>query len=117
MTPNSNHVCGKKHDLHILETYLWKLKSLSKITPKLRTLSDGGISLSSNLSGMWLESLCRCWFVPIIRNYVLSEFNLSLLDFIQTEMSVRQSLRLDIDLCESDCDSSKSVCHQHTYDD
>ena len=31
---------------------------------------------------------------------------LSLLDFIHNEMSVRQSLRLDIDLCVSDCDSS-----------
>ena len=37
-----------KHDLHILETCLWKLKSLSKTTPKLRTLSDGHISVSSN---------------------------------------------------------------------
>ena len=37
-------------NLHILETCLWKLKSLSKITPKLRTLSDGAISLSSNLA-------------------------------------------------------------------
>ena len=33
--------------------------------------------------------------------------SLSLLDFIHNEMSVRQSLRLDIDLCVSDCDSSK----------
>ena len=32
----------QKHDLHnILETCLWKLTSLSKTTPKLRTLSDG----------------------------------------------------------------------------
>ncbi len=85
---------------------LWKLKSLSKTTPKLRTLSDGHISLSSNLTGKWLESLCRCSFVPIKIN-VLSESNLSLLDFIHSEMSVRQSLRLDIDLCVSDCDSSK----------
>ena len=45
---------------------LWKLKSLSKITPRLRTLSDGDISLSSNLTGKWLESLCLCCFVPII---------------------------------------------------
>ena len=58
---------------------LWKLKSLSKMTPRLRTLLDGDISLSSNLTGKWLESLCRCWFVPIIINSVLSEFNLSLL--------------------------------------
>ena len=35
---------------------MWKLKSLSKITPKLRTLPDGVISLSSNLTGKWLES-------------------------------------------------------------
>ena len=90
---------------HILETCLWKLKSLSKTTPKLRTLSDGHILLSSNLTGKWLESLCRCCFVPIIINSVLSEFNLSLLDFIPSEMSVRQSLILDIDLCVSDCDS------------
>ena len=41
----------QKHDLHIFEMCLWKLKSLSKITPKLRTLSDGDISLSSNLTG------------------------------------------------------------------
>ena len=62
----------------ILETpaCLWKLKSLSKITPKLRTLSDGDISLSSNLTGKWLEGLCLCCFVPIIINSVLSEFNL-----------------------------------------
>ena len=85
---------------------LWKLKSLSKTTPRLRTLSDGDISLSSNLAGKWLESLCLCCFVPIIINSVLLEFSLSLLDFIHSEMSVRQSLRLDIDLCVSDCDSS-----------
>ena len=89
-----------------METCLWKLKSLSKTTPQLRTLSDGHISLSSNLIGKWLESLCRCCFVPIIINSVLSKFNLSLLDFIHSELSVRQSLRLDIDLCVSDCDSS-----------
>ena len=56
--------------------------------------------------------------MPIIINSVLLEFSLSLLDFIHSEMSVRQSLRLDIDLCVSDvivlC---KPVCHQHTYDD
>ena len=91
------------HDLHILETCLWKLKSLSKTTPKLRTLSDGHYHCQA---GKWLESLCRCRFVPIIINSVLSEFNLSLLDLIHSEMSVRQSLRLDIDLCVSDCDSS-----------
>ena len=85
---------------------MWKLKSLSKITPKVRTLSDGDISLSSNLTGKWLQSLCRCCFVPIIINSVLSEFSLGLLDFIHSEMSVRQSLRLDIDLFLSDCDSS-----------
>ena len=60
-----------------------------------------GISLSSNLTGKWLESLCRCRFVPILINSVLSEFNLSLLDFIHSEMSARQSLRLDIDLCRA----------------
>ena len=38
----------------ILETCLWKLKALSKTTPKFRTLSDGHISLSSNLTGKWL---------------------------------------------------------------
>ena len=92
--------------LHILEMCLWKLKSLSKINPRLRTLSDRDISLSSNLTGKWLESLCLCCFVPIIINSVLLEFSLSLLDFIHSEMSVRQSLRLDIDLCVSDCDSS-----------
>ena len=91
----------------ILETCLGKLKSLLKTTLKFRTLSDGHISLSSNLTGKWLESLYRCCFVPIIIiNSVVSEFNLSLLDFIHSEMSVRQSLRLDIDLCVSDCDSS-----------
>ena len=58
---------------------LWKLKSLSKITPRLRTLSDGDISLSSNLTGKWLESLFLCCFVPIIINSVLLEFSLSLL--------------------------------------
>ena len=58
----------------------WKLKSLSKITHRLRTLSDGDISLSSNLTGKWLESLCLCGFVPIIINSVLLEFSfLSLL--------------------------------------
>ena len=54
--------------------------------------------------------------MPIIINSVLPEFSLSLLDFIHNEMSVRQSLRLDIDyvypivivLC-------KPVCDQHTY--
>ena len=61
---------------------------------------------TKGLTGKWLESLCRCCFVPIITNSVLSEFNLSLLDFIHSEMSVRQSLRLDIDLCVSNCDSS-----------
>ena len=35
---------------------MWKLKSLSKITPKLRTLSDGDISLSSNLTGKWIHT-------------------------------------------------------------
>ena len=45
--------------VHILETCLWKLKSLSKTTPKLPTLSDWHISLSSNLTVKWLESLCR----------------------------------------------------------
>ena len=96
--------------IYVLETCLWELKSLSKITPKLRTISDGYISLPSNLTGKCLESLCRCCFVPIIINSVLSEFSLSLLDFIHYEMSVRQSLRQDnkiiIDLCVSDCDSS-----------
>ena len=106
VAPNSAEITYVKHDLHILETCLWKLKSLSKITPKLRTLSDGHISLSSNLTGKWLESLCRCRFVPIIINSVLSEFNLCLLYFIRSEMSVRQSLRLAIDLCVSDCGSS-----------
>ena len=52
---------------------LWKLKSLSKITPRLRTLSYGDISLSSNLTGKWLESLYLCCFVPIIINSVLLE--------------------------------------------
>ena len=88
----------------ILEMCLWKLKSLSKITPRLRTLSDGDISLSSNLTGKWLESLCLRCFVPIIINSVLLEF--SLFDFIHSEMSVKQSLRLDIDLCVSDYVSS-----------
>ena len=41
----------------ILETCLWKLKSLSKITPKLRTLSDGDKSLSSNLTGEFVSLL------------------------------------------------------------
>ena len=60
-----------------MEMCLWKLlKSLSKITPRLRTLSDGAISLSSNLTGKWLESLCLCCFVPIIINSVLLEFSL-----------------------------------------
>ena len=85
---------------------MWELKSLSKIAHKLRTLSDGDISLSNNLTGKWLESLCRCCFVSIIINSVLSEFSLCLLDFIHNEMLVRQSLRLDIDLCISGCDSS-----------
>ena len=62
-----------------LEMCLWKLKSLSKITPRLRTLSDGDISLSSNLTGKWLESLCLCCFVPIIINAVLLEFSLKML--------------------------------------
>ncbi len=72
-----------------------------------------------DLTGKWLEGLCCCRFVSIIINSVLSEFNLSLLDFIHSEMSVRQSLRLDIGLCVSDCDIvlCKPVCHQHTYDD
>ena len=48
--------------------------------------------------------------MPIIINSVLSEFSLSVLDFIHSEMSVRQSLRLDIDLCVSDCDSSMYTC-------
>ena len=74
---------------------------------KSRILSDVDISLSSNLTGKWLESLCLCYFAPIIINSVLLEFSLSLLDFIHSEMSVRQSLRLDIDLCVSDCDSSR----------
>ena len=74
---------------------MWKLKSLLKIAPTLRTLLDGDISLSSNLTGKWLESLCRCCFVPIIINSVLSEFSLSLLDLIHNEMS----MRLDIGLC------------------
>ena len=69
---------------------MWKLKSLSKITSKLRTLSDGVISLSSNLTGKWLESLCRCCFVPIIVHSVLSE--------------------LDIDLCVSDCEFYVNLC-------
>ena len=90
----------------ILETCLWKLKTLSKRTPKLRTLSDGDISLSINLTGKWLESLCRCFLVPIIMNSALSEFSLSLLDFIHNEMSVRKSRRLDIDLFVFDCDMS-----------
>ena len=40
MTPNSagDHVCGKSMTCIILETCLWKLKSLSETTPKLRTL-------------------------------------------------------------------------------
>ena len=85
---------------------MWKLKSLSKITPRLRTMSDGDLSLSSNLTGKWLESFCLCCFVSIIINSDLLEFSLSLHYFIHSEMSVRQSLRLDIDLCVSDCDSS-----------
>ncbi len=77
-----DHVCGKSMTCILLETCLWNLKSLSKITPNLRTLSDGDISLSSDLTGKWLESLCLCCFVPIIINSVLLEFSLSLLDFI-----------------------------------
>ena len=61
----------------ILEMCLWKLKSLSKITPRWRTLSDGDISLSSNLTGKWLESVCLCCFVPIIINSDLLEFSYS----------------------------------------
>ena len=61
---------------------------------------------SRELTGKWLESLCHCCFVPIIINSVLSEFSFSLLDVIHNEMSVRQSLRLVIDLCVSDCDGS-----------
>ena len=67
---------------------------------------SGQFEFDSVINWKWLESLCRCCFVPIIINSVLSEFNLSLLDFIHSEMSVRQSLTLDIDLCVSDCDSS-----------
>ena len=75
MTPNSAEIT---YVVKALRAYycLWKLKSLSNITPKLRTLSDGVISSSSNLTGKWLEILCRCCFVPIIINSVLSEFSL-----------------------------------------
>ena len=59
----------------ILEMCLWKLKSLSKITPRLRTLSDGDISLSSNLTGKWLERLCLCCFAPITIYSLLLEFS------------------------------------------
>ena len=117
MTPNSAEITYVVKSMTcILEMCLWKLKSLSKITPRLRTLSDGDISLSSNLTRKWLESLCLCCFVPIIINSVLLEFSLSLLDFIHSEMSVRQSwisiyvYPIVLVLCEP-------VCHQHTYDD
>ena len=47
---------------YILETCLWKLKSLSKTTPKLRTLSYGHniISLSSNFTRDLIEQLRKC---------------------------------------------------------
>ena len=56
--------------------------------------------------------------MTIIINSVLSEFSLSLLDFIHSEMSVRESLRLDIDLCLYPIVIvlGKLVYH-HTYDD
>ena len=39
---------------------LWKLKSLSKITPRLRTLSDGDILLSSNVTVGLVQILLIC---------------------------------------------------------
>ena len=42
----------------------------------------------------------------ITTDHDMRPIRLFLLDFIHNEMSVRQSLRLDIDLCVSDCDSS-----------
>ena len=49
---------------------MWKLSSLSKITTRLRKLYVGDVSLSSYLTGKWFESLCRCYFVPIVINSV-----------------------------------------------
>ena len=76
--------------------------SLSKTTPKLRTLSDGDISLSSNFWKVVREftTLLFCaqhfFFVPIIINYVLSEFSLSLLDFMETERRQENALSIGV---------------------
>ena len=82
-----------------------KLKSLSKITPRLRTVSDGNVSLPSSLTGKWLMTLFRCCLVPIIMRSILYGLSFSLLDSIQNKMSVRQSLKVETDSFAFDCES------------
>ena len=48
-----------------LRNMLAKVFSLSKITQRLRTVSDENVSLPSSLTGKWLMTLFRCCLVPI----------------------------------------------------
>ena len=75
-----------------------------KTTPRLRTVSDGNVSLPSSLTRKWLMTQFRCCVVPILM-YVLSGLSLSLFDSIKNKMSVRQSLNLKTDSCAFDYES------------
>ena len=94
MTPNSAEITN------IVETGLKYLRNMPAIVePRLRTVSDGDVSLPSSFTGKWLITIFRCCLVPIIIRFVedvLSGLNFSLLDSIKNKMSLRQSLSRNV---------------------
>ena len=103
MTPNSTKITDMiETGFTYLRDMLAKVEVTVKETPRLRTVSDGNVSLPSSLTGKWLMTLFRCCLVPIIIRSVLSGLSFSLLDSIHDKISVRQS--------HSDLTSQSSVC-------
>ena len=49
-------------------------------------------------------ALFHCCLLPIIIRYVLYGLSFSLLDSTQNKMSVRQSLKVETDSCQFDCE-------------
>ena len=95
-----------------------KLKLLSNTTPRLRAVFDGDVSLPSKLTGKWLMTLFRCCSMSVIIRYVLSGLSFSLFVSIQSNMSVKQLLKVERNSSAFDCESDIiHVCQQHTGDD
>ena len=82
-----------------------KLKSVSKTTLRLRTVSDGNVSLPSSLTEKWLRTLFHCCLVPILIRSVLSGLSFSLFDSTQNKISERQSLKVETYSCAFYCES------------